>query len=107
MLSHVEFAVPIIRHRDPRIQLSNRHIQSDIRKHLHPRRELRIHLATDKVTLEADTMEGSILVEKTLGEREERFGLVVDAFDVVVVDVELDVRRGGVGVLELAGSAAG
>lgn len=52
-------------------------------------------------------MEGSILVEKTLGEREERFGLVVDAFDVVVVDVELDVRRGGVGVLELAGSAAG
>ena len=51
--------------------------------------------------LEADAVEGLLLGKELLADGEERLGLGVDALDVVVVNVELDVGRGSVRVVEL------
>jgi len=53
------------------------------------------------VRLEADAVEGLLLGKELLADGEERLGLGVDALDVVVVNVELDVGRGSVRVVEL------
>jgi len=39
-------------------------------------------------------------------DREESFGFVVDTFDVVIIDVKLDIGCCGMGVIELLASAS-
>ena len=53
------------------------------------------------MALEAVPVQWLALVQERLGNVEVLERLVADGFDVVVVDVQLDIRGGGVGVVEL------
>lgn len=57
--------------------------------------------------LKTDTVQGYSAVDQVGGDGGVGEGLVVDGFDVVVVDAEFDIGGGGVGVVELEGGWRG
>ena len=97
--SRIRYTLIVDRNTD--VQLGDRHVQSEISELFHARCDVLRSLATDKVRLEADTVKRVTLRKEILGDGDQGFGFVVDGLDVVVVDVELDVRGGRMGIVEL------
>lgn len=89
---------------DADVELGDGDLEAQVGELGHACREVGGHAAADKVRLKADTVQGCAGGEELLGNGQQRLGLCVHALEVVVVDVQLDVGRGGVRVLERKGN---
>jgi len=83
------------------VKLGDRHVEAKVGELLHARVDVFWCLSADEVRLEADAVEGMSFGQELLCEGDVCCGLVVDRLDVVVVNVKLDIGRGGVDVVEL------
>jgi hypothetical protein len=91
----------ILPDRYPDVELGDRHVQSKVGEERHGLADIRRRLTSDEVRFKADTVEGCALGKKLLGDLDIGERLVVGRFDIVIVDVQLDIGCGCVGDFEL------
>src|SRR5690606_35229578 len=87
------------RHLHADVQLGDGHVQAEVSEPLDVLLERGRHLADDQVGLDTDTVDRHTVAEQVDHQVVEAVALSVDAFDVVVVDVQLGV---GVDLVRLA-----
>lgn len=92
---------PPIVGRHPHIQLRQGHLEAEIREPAEGLGKVVRHTTADKVTLEPVPVERLALVQERLRQVEVGERLVADSFDVVVVDVQLDIGCGSSGIVKL------